>query len=148
LSHNFTFTSTYSHYKILLDIQTTSVTGGITMRLRASGTDNSSSNYVFSGRGFQSNGSANDNASAGALTSWEIGSMNTAGIGMFNIDLFNPQATKKTLYNCMYAKQDSATAGVGSPYYGFATVTTSYDSATILSSGNLTGTYTIYGYSK
>ena len=142
-----TFTSTYSHYRILLDVPTLSINGNFLLRLRAAGTDNSASNYVYSTRGLQSNGSAFDDNSAGALTSFRIGGSSTNGIATMSIDLFNPKAAKKTSFNSLSTWQDGATASISAPYQGILTVSTSYDSATILhSAGNMTGTYSVYGY--
>jgi hypothetical protein len=44
-----TFTSTYRNYKIFYDISTMSADATLTLRLRASGTDNSTNNYFSSG---------------------------------------------------------------------------------------------------
>jgi len=149
VSLNGVFSSTYSYYRILLDVPTVSSSGDFRMRLRAAGADNTASNYVWSTRGFQSNGSVFDASSSGANTFWFIGGSSTNGISTISMDLFNPQATKKTAFNSLNTWQDGATASISLPIQGIATVTTSYDAVTIFhSAGNITGTISVYGYNN
>jgi len=157
VSLNDVFSSTYDRYKILVD-GNTSLTSAVSilMRLRVSGSDNTSSNYRWttiyvrdnSGTptvGGEGSNGTNTFAVAGSLSS-------TAGFTAINtIELANPfVSTKNTaLTNINYVYDQ--TTPLGYVYTGGAimTVTTSYTGFTFYtSSGNMTGTIRVYGYTQ
>lgn len=144
-----TFTSTYAHYRIV-GAFTSNASGAsqtVTMRLRAGGTDNSNSEYLFSNmRGSTAIGGAT--AASGTTTSFLIVPAMTAPNRInFAIDIYNPQATENTaISGTCSALQNNADMFSIVPS-GVMSVTTSYDSATfIISSGGFTGGYRVYAY--
>lgn len=144
-----TFTTSFAHYRIV-GAFTSSATGAsqtVTMRLRASGTDNTNSEYLFSNmRG--SSAISGATAASGTTTSFLIVPGMTAPNRInFSIDIYNPQATDYTaISGTCAALQNNADMFSILPT-GVMSVTTSYDSATfIISSGGFTGGYRVYGY--
>ena len=137
------FTSTYTNYKLVLNA-TDSVSAGFHMRLRASGTDNTTSNYIIQNLGAQS---TTVSASRTTTTSWEVGQFASNDI-TGEINIFRPQATEITRISYLTSAAQS-TAEVAMNGSGNFNATTSFDSATIFpSSGTITGTYSLYGYAK
>jgi hypothetical protein len=134
-SVNSVFTSTYRNYKILFDIQgTTAAQTGL--RLRASGTDNTGSdyNYDFGTAG----GSTND-------TSFRLMRTDNGLGGSAVVDVFGPQVTYKTVVNTLSTGNDGGVDGY--PVFGQINVTTGYDGFTIFpNSGTITGRFYVYGY--
>ena len=137
------FSSTYSQYRIIFDISAS--VGQTNMRLRASGTDNSSTNYrrqyfnIFS--------TSRDAARDTGQTAWGgVGSI--AAIPEISIlEVLNPFQTKNT--NAFYAMCYDPVANTNLYVANFGiNVTTSYDGFTILpdASGTITGTIYVYGY--
>jgi hypothetical protein len=144
-----TFTSTFKHYRII-GAFTANATGSsqtVTMRLRAAGTDNTSSNYQTANlRGSTAIGGAT--ASSSLTTSFLlVPGMTAPNRVSFSLDIYNPQATDYTgISGTVAALQNDADMFAILPT-GVMTVTTSYDAATfIISSGGFTGAYSVYGY--
>jgi hypothetical protein len=144
VSYDNVFTSTYENYLIVG--YATGTSPAITMRMRASGTDNSSSNYVFVRANIQeTTGSWGFTVSNGAQTSWNLGTTNSM---QFSLTMFAPQATRATAF------EGTTNLGTGTGNYplqvngGSLTVTTSYDGFTLLGSANITGRIDIYGMSN
>jgi hypothetical protein len=144
VSYDNVFTSTYENYLIVG--YATGTSPALTMRMRASGTDNSSSNYVFVRANIQeTTGSWGFTVSNGAQTSWSLGTTNSM---QFSLTMFAPQATRATAF------EGTTNLGTGTGNYplqvngGSLTVTTSYDGFTLLGSANITGRIDIYGMSN
>ncbi len=120
------------------------------MRMRASGSDNSSNNYKSSIYTQQYSNANDPNTGVGSVnlvSSFQFGygyaSFPTYVTGVF----FEPYETAYTsfIYNGLYL-QNATTGGYGQFGTGGMSVTTSYDSATILAStGTITGSISIYG---
>lgn len=146
-SFNNVFSSTYTNYRIYLS---TFATGDSTMtwRFRASGSDNSTSNYYFSVWGAAaSTGSITSDNNGSAVTNIQIGSNNNTNQRQYVVlDIHNPfqtSATKGITYN--YVR--SRTGIFGGTGYGLLDVTgTAFDGFT-LTGGTITGTASIYGWS-
>lgn len=146
-----TFSSTYRNYKILCDITSASAVVTLTGRLRAGGSDNTTSNYFYGGYNYSFNTTAL-NVNATSATTWDLGRIENgqANLGGFVMELLDPQVAQKTQAygNLMYQ--------TGSPFYwgtinmGWAfNATTQFDSFSIISTGgNITGNYRVYGYSE
>jgi hypothetical protein len=146
---NDSFTSTYDNYKLILKITSTSV-GNIYIsgRLRASGSDNTNSNYtsqfyVIS----QTSASVGNDQAGSASGSWaRFGySANTSDPSYTQYDIFNPKLSARTSY--------SGTITGNAPENwlasGLFNTTTSFDSLSFFpSSGTITGSYSLYGYNK
>jgi hypothetical protein len=144
---NSTFTSTYQNYLIFYQVQ--ALSSNMTMRMRASGTDNTGTNYIAASSGYQSQGSviqiANNSANA-----WGIGYGfdSLSGSMGYVIQMFRPQQAQYT--NFLYQSTSSSSAfGAqgGLQGGGVFNGTTQFDSLSIISSvaSSQTGTYRVYG---
>jgi len=145
-----TFTSAYKDYKFVFDAVGTQDGASISLRMRASGSDNSSSNYKWTNLTSQF---------AAANASWSTGGNTTLQSSILFSYVYNghptymegiinrPQATEYTSLNAYGNYLQNATTGGYSQYTnGGLTVTTSYDSFTLfLSGGNMTGSISIFG---
>ena len=136
-----TFTSTYDSYLINFSV-TQSTSLALNYRLRASGTDASGANY--------------NSYSNFVSTIWNGGgnvSSGTSGRVVGDFDTFMVGTMK--IYDVALAKSTKfAIDGNGVERFWFAsggnhTLTTAYDSITFLTStGTITGSITVYGFSK
>ena len=145
-----TFSSTYSNYKIIIDLTTVSADSNFTIRLRAAGADETSALYQSMFLGVTAANVAN-NLTGNNQTSWNVGLSDISVRYALSCDIIAPQATNATkLYgNFSFVNFDqSANIGcVGSSYYS---ATTSYDSLSFISSvaSSITGSYKVYGYAN
>ena len=144
---NDVFSSTYDNYRILLDL-TGSTTLTLSMRFRIAGADNLTSNYYY--QYIQGNSTTVNGARAAASTSWVL----DGGLGTdrFNyvLDLANPNlATTKSMIE-LGSQNYSAAASIKTFFasYGFGATTSFTGFSLITSTGNITGTVSVYGYNK
>lgn len=138
-----TFSSTYRNYKIIFDITASSATAAVTVRLRASGTDNTTTSYRLESPGVTV-GNATNNATQDNATSWAFGS----GFLHQSFDILAPQATALTAAVGSYVEQN-ASAIIGRALAANFVATTSFDSMSwICASGTFSGVYRVYGYSE
>jgi hypothetical protein len=150
---NSTFTSTYTNYLIAIQINSTTSSGAtdFTFRMRASGTDNTSSNYSWS-RGFYfGDGGSNVTGSngSGVDSKFIVSAGTPITMGHSIIDLLSPQAAQKTQFNAKTFANQPSTLAIGGNSAGHISVTTAYDAITFaISNGNMTGSYKVYGYSN
>jgi hypothetical protein len=148
ISLNSCFSSTYDSYKIMFNVTSASANNYPILRLRASGTDNSSSNYNFGIIERNTTNTTVTGYTGSSSTSFQLGYCLTAGASN-TVDLFSPFATDYTSY-LMTGTTKNATvssANYGEWKNGGTSVTTSYDGFSIIAgSGTLTGTIRIYGY--
>jgi hypothetical protein len=146
---NSTFTSTYRNYKIFYDISTMSADATLTLRLRASGTDNSTNNYFWTQTGIDV-GSASENAVGNGVSSFTAASLDsTFAFYQASLDLFAPQLAQYTsyLHQIVYVDTGGTTASVSGG--GIQSQGLSFDSLTLIASaGNMTGNYKVYGYAN
>ena len=144
-----TFTSAYKNYQFVFK-GTGSTFNTLTLRMRASGTDNSSNNYKWSGYTQQYLNGADPNTSVGSVSltnSFLFGYAYSTVPTYVSGVIFEPFETAYTsyTYNGLYL-ENTTTGGYGQFITGGMSVTTSYDSATILAStGTITGSISIYG---
>ena len=148
ISINGAFTSAYTRYRIFVDFTTTNMgASNTTWVLRASGTNNTTSNYSYNGYRFIDWAAAQLNASAGA--NWLfIDSNSQTGTSYLQgyIDIMYPQQTSRTYMNIV-SNLYGAAGFDGSTYLaGMFNGTTSFDGFTITFSASSTGTIKIYGY--
>jgi len=147
VSVNNCFTSTYAHYKIIFTMSSKSDTSNMRIRLRVSGTDNSSSNYYFNGAEAASDTATTIGAtrSNGLATSFILGPIGS-GPGASDVTLYNPFASEATFLNASTVCQYDSNIMVRF-MGGRMTVTTSYDGFTLFpDTGTVTGTVRVYGY--
>ena len=141
-----TFSATYDNYWMMLNITAGGAADAyISARLRASGTDNSTSNY---GSGFFyvdfTSGYGNDTGGSGqtSFTKFEYCSANKYNYVTYMIR--SPFATART----SYSGQSSGMTNEQHIPAGFFNATTSFDSMTIITSSTFTGSVSVYGISK
>lgn len=144
------FTSTYTNYKVIINANASSDVA-FRWRLRASGTDNTSSNYLWGLNGIQYTGQSAYNESInGSLDSaFKTGAIGSNYRTILTMDIQNPQATDYTGYLGSQIYPASSTNAYAYNVTGVASVTTSYDGMSFYpSSGTISGSYWIYGYKK
>ena len=144
VSVNNCFTSSYVNYVIFFNTSGLTPAAAITMRLRASGADNSSANYNWSGL-FITYAAGTITGQFGALaSSFNVGYSSISGASA-SITLRDPQTTALTSFssNSFNSTNDS------NLYGGNMTVTTAYDGFTLFfPTGGSTGTVKVYGYAN
>lgn len=140
------FTSTYQNYRVIIALSV-SATMNVQARLRASGTDNSGTNYQQNRIGV-ANGSALANRAA-AETTWDLINIDSGYRSGVSLDIFGPQIAATTLaHNIAGPNVDQTGANWRFVITGHEhNQSTSYDGLTLLAStGNITGTIRVYGY--
>lgn len=140
------FTSDYTNYRLVINY-TTSSTGNIAIRLRASASS-AATNYNIQSLEV---GNTTFNNGRNARTSFRAfihsnGAYESAGYA----DVFKPQLATPTNFVIL---DSSSLSGLTTPYLAFRTgnhsTATAYDGIELLTeSGTMTGSYTIYGYSQ
>jgi hypothetical protein len=149
-SINDVFTSDYTNYLILLNVDSASTGIDISMRLRVAGADNSSSNYGYSGYVTYAFTNSQAHVAGNLQTSFDVARALASGAGC-EITLFNPQASQETKYLARATRWGTGTPN-NSEYQhtgGLMSVTTSYTGYTLIcSTGNFTGSVSTYGINK
>ena len=145
ISVNGCFTTSFTSYNIIYNAITIGGTASIGVRLRASGTDNSSANYAnATSRVPFATGALANFANGATDTRFFIGDNDTDGRTGYKITICNPMTADKT----------NATFQGTSQTYRFEggmnmTVTTAYDGITFTPNANtITGTILIGGYNQ
>ena len=145
-SINDVFSATYNNYKVIINLSN-SVDSYIQFRYRVSGTDTSSANYSFVAPMMVSTSASVFGENLNATTSLAIGYSFTANMSS-DLTIFKPFLTDTTT-NTAFAISPTGTAVVGRLYSGFLNNTTSYTGFSIFAtSGNITGTVSVYGIAK
>jgi len=135
------FTATYRNYRIIINITNSSTGLDVDLRLRVSGSDNTSSNYFTRGITTGDATTTNDSTS-----SFKLGNMDSSEIHFVAIDITSPQIAVKTRILGLIGENDS-TGPIGRFNFGNFNATTAFDGFTILTStGTITGTATVYGW--
>jgi hypothetical protein len=155
-SVNDVFSATYTNYFILVKAACSSA-GQLSLRMRVSGTDLTSSSYMYGGAYTQYNGSAtvtgeNANGTPGAATTNGFNILDVDGNPSYaRIQMFDPFETEQTglIYDQAFNSGGSRNAGFWESFSGLTTVTTSYTGFTLLpAAGNITGYVRVYGYNQ
>ena len=142
-----TFTSTYRNYRIILHITTAASDTASTMRMRASGTDDSANTYRWANLRLQDNGTATNTTSNGNNTSWQIMQTNIdPQPSTMTIDLVAPQVATQTLYSGTCSMSNSTSGHIAAFIAGRFTGSTQFDALSFLFAGNMSGVYRVYGY--
>lgn len=142
-----TFTSTYTNY-LLIVAGTASETSftDVSLRLRASGSDNTTTNYIRAT--YNRTNSAAGNASTGSLTGFsQIGAAGNISWHL-TTSILQPKISDRTLVNAQ--SMTIANSNNNATWtQGIFNDTTSFDSATVFpAAGTISGTYSVYGYAK
>ena len=137
------FTSTYTNYAVFLNVDSIGTAGFATMRLRVGGTDNSSSNYYWSGTYIvYSNAQVNGEASLGTTTSFSVAYCNLSTASQ--ILVFDPQTTNATMFASQIINKNTNSGH----YAGNMSVTTQFDGFSLVFATAATGAYKVYGYAN
>jgi hypothetical protein len=142
------FTSSYTNYRVIIKYQT-STTNNLLMRLRVGGVSSGASSYNWNY--IQGNDTTVNGVRLTAQTEWVMGD-NTNGA--FNsqsiIDFTSPQLAEPTLFSQTNNRSNGAYNTVRTNILqGNNTAATAYDGFELfVSSGTMTGNYTVYGYGK
>jgi len=143
-----TFTTTYTNYRIVFEAKTAAGAGNIGARMRASGTDTTSANYMR-----QAFIAANTTVSASrnnSATSWDNVISYIDNIqGYANIlEIRNP--FQSGVYTTLITSTAHNAASTSNEYWALShgiNLTTQFDSMTFIpSTSTITGTVSVYGY--
>ena len=141
VSFNNCFTSTYENYKIVWTANSVSSLGTILLRLRASGTDNTTTNYGSSGVYALFAGTVSGTG-YNAQNYWAIHYCANTSSQHRSIELMQPQVAYNTSFGSVGSNADA-----NAYYAGWFGATTQFDGFSILpGSGTMTGTVRVYGY--
>jgi hypothetical protein len=146
-----TFTSTYANYRIVLDLTSVSSDADMAIRLRASGSDNTTANYFTAVASYTTGNTLSGYTANTGQTAWQIfptdaGTNNHSYSA--SIDLCRPQEAQLTTSTLL--GNGVTFAGTVATYFGgnLFNATTQFDSITFLNAGNIAGRYSIYGYNN
>lgn len=142
---NNSFSSTYTNYKLLINITAASTAGYFKARFRAGGSDNTASSYAGNFFVIYYNaGTSNDTSGTGENAFNKFGYNPGTYLNM-NLDIFSPFASAPSTYS----GQITGTENAQYLNSGWHNSTTSFDSFTFYpTSGTITGSYSLYGYNK
>lgn len=138
------FSSTYKNYRLVLTINTSSVTGDnllLRFRTATSPADITAANYQYAWHVSSFNNTQSDSGATGQTSALNL---SVSDIKMV-MDIHNPFEAIVTTFN--FNSSSSASSFVGSGQYN---ATTSAGGLTILTAGtsNLTGVLSVYGYKE
>ena len=141
---NSTFSSTYLNYKIIFNL--TAGAGGVgetRIRMRASGSDNTTANYYAGGQDVNyAGGGSSYSANSATYLVWGNTSSGTIMNTQFEMTMFSPQASASTVFNINGGKGTLTWKAMT----GFFDGTTSFDSLSFYAdAGTISGTYKVYG---
>ena len=144
-----TFTSTYENYRIVINFTNSNNAAILQSRLRAAGSDNTTSNYANIVQGLDT-GNATQNFLSGGQTLFSLIYMNSVQANFVTIDVASPEETKHTFITGLGIGQNQpGGAFTGYRINNVMNATTSFDSQSfIASAGTLTGSYKVYGWNE
>jgi hypothetical protein len=141
---NDVFSSTYDNYKIIVK-NSSGNQSGLTMRLRVSGADNTSTVYSSS-VGELVTGGWNQRYQV-AVDGWFKGDISMQNTGTFTLDMESPNLSEIT--TCLGSFGTIDTGWRSGPVTMLHNSTTSFTGFSLISSGgSSTGVITVYGYQK
>lgn len=145
---NSTFTSTYANYRLLFQVTAYSTDATLSLRMRASGTDDSAASYIGAFIGLDRSSDTARVVRTNNATSLGLGTTKSVVLTAISFDIYSPQLANKTHLLGGFYNTDGS--GFQAAYSGAATfdLTTSFDAlSVIVSGGTMTGRYRVYGYS-
>ena len=147
LSVNNCFSAQYDTYRIVISNVTIGAASGMKMRMRVSGTDNSSANYYHVRHQVDYTGAVSSDVGS-AVTDWNIPVISDTDRAGMTMDIYNAFAAAPTTFSAHGS--DSRNAG-----YGFLAgggkhnVSTSYTGFTVFSTQTITNmVIRVYGYNN
>lgn len=147
---NSTFTSTYRNYRLLMTLTAVTADADFTIRLRASGTDNSGATYQQMAAGASTTPGASLAGAANA-TAFNLGESDVVCRYSLSMDILAPQVVENTyIHGCYTFVDKPATLNFYRNFGQMFTATNQFDSLTFISSvaSSITGSYRVYGYSE
>jgi hypothetical protein len=145
------FTTTYDNYRLMVRFTAATAADTVKQRWRTAGTDNSAADYQWGYMGYE-------NAFEGLVTGGQvqnvIAAVNTTsgGFNAFSMDIYAPKLSAQTYYTLAghgIEIQGSYTNAMTYTGSGRFNATTVFDSMSIFpTSGTITGSYKLYGYSN
>jgi len=136
------FSATYDNYLIQMVVNTTASNGYLTYRMRVGGVADSTANYTsIEAEAVTSTISASTTTAA---TSGQVMFNFAAGLQFANFIISQPATTNFTQIQSSGIRFSPGWSNI----YGQHRVATAFDGIGFISGSNLTGYYTIYGYSK
>lgn len=145
-SINNCFTSTYENYRIVGKIKAAAGSPQAKFRLRASGTDDTNSNYQSLYNYYSINATGDGTIRAAGQNYFVLNTASTNEYVWFSLDIYAPQTSDYTQFSHIGSET------FGSNYYaangsGVFNATTSFDGVTFFCDGtNSTGQIRVYGY--
>ena len=141
-----TFTSTYTNYRISLNVSSAASMSALRLRFRAAGTDNTASNYQT---GYTTDQAFNNQLSTSAyLSNCAFGASANLN-NTQSMDIYNPQSAIAASWIAQGQYLTTSNNSQQSFASGVLTVTTAYDALTFLGdAGTMTGSYKVYGYTN
>jgi hypothetical protein len=149
-SINSCFTSTYTNYKIIVNLTAASTGMDINFRLRASGTDTSANYNTLRLAGASGGGVFADLNNNGTDDFFKWNTDGTDAQNVFcEMEVYSPQKATKTSINGMFANRSGGGEYYILPNWAMQTSTTQFDGITMLASaGNFTGSIKVYGFGE
>jgi hypothetical protein len=143
VSVNNCFTTTYQNYRVIIDSNASGNTG-IVFRFRASGSDNTTSNYfktgIYAGNGVAVTSQANSGAAQ-----FDPGVLSVTRHRL-TWDILSPQAAERTFVSGINPESIDGILNIYT-FVGAFQATTQFDGFTFsVGSGTTTGTIRVYGY--
>jgi hypothetical protein len=139
-----TFTSTYRNYRVIIELTGAVATGGVNLRFRTAGSDNTNSNYqeqrIYATGATVAGQRATNQAQFGTFSI-------TTSKHFWIMDIIAPKATDPTLVSghCGYAV--NSTSLEWTDFVASFNTTTSFDSMSVYAaSTNITGSIRAFGY--
>lgn len=150
VSLNGCFSSTYQNYRIMFNITAVTADNLIRVKLRKSGTDNSSTAYINGGTGITTGGVTAAIYHTATTAGWILGECdlgNNLPYYSISLDFFKPFDTSQTVGNSLVSSITSGGEFYSQFSSNFHTVSDSYDGMSfIATAGNITGKVSVYGY--
>jgi hypothetical protein len=142
-----TFSATYKNYKVILNITSTSSgAGNITGRMRASGTDDTSTDY-YAALAMSSVAAGASIQGTNGVTSFGMGFSGFFHAYAKSLDFYNPEIASQTkISGTGFGYTSGHTAFAADTFGGLMNNSTQYDSFSfIVNTGTMTGSYAVYG---
>jgi len=136
------FTATYRNYYLLMDCQSSAGSNIFTWQVRASGSTISTSTYQQESHLLS--GASNTSSSATAQAFVRIGANDVSGYHALQMNIYCPAIAQPTRTISFFNRNSGTQA---ENIWGSNTNATAYDGMRLsVASGNMTGTYALYGY--
>lgn len=145
-----TFTSTYDNYLLFITLNANSADTQIRMRMRASGTDFSGTDYNFAYARARSTAQSIDTGGS-SNTSFYLGEVESTfnGRAAYKMDIISPKLLDRTRMFGIAVDSDTANNYAAGAVGGVLNNALAYDSATVIAdTGTFGGFYSVYAYSK